>query len=276
MHGRNARQGFTLIELLVVIAIIAILAAILFPVFAQARAKARQVSSLSNQKQMNLAFQMYSQDYDETFPYWNWWYSSDNGGCPRSDRPEACKQFGSLWINAIYPYTKNAQVYADPSDRQNLTPANSQLAWWISSTDATTYASVYGMNPALVYQKMSYGANEQFLNDNPRQAVLDRPAQTMLMAESANALICCLSQGRPDRTNSADPRHRFISRRVAYANHCDGTWWGGDQSFHNAAWDSSICTRHSGGENVGYADGHVKWSKANQITDDLIFGDQTN
>jgi prepilin-type N-terminal cleavage/methylation domain-containing protein len=62
------RNGFTLIELLVVIAIIAILAAILFPVFAQAREKARQTQCLSNMRQMGLAVQMYLQDFDERFP----------------------------------------------------------------------------------------------------------------------------------------------------------------------------------------------------------------
>lgn len=66
---RGSRAGFTLIELLVVIAIIAILAAILFPVFAQAREKARSATCLSNGKQIALAISMYSQDYDETFPY---------------------------------------------------------------------------------------------------------------------------------------------------------------------------------------------------------------
>jgi prepilin-type N-terminal cleavage/methylation domain-containing protein/prepilin-type processing-associated H-X9-DG protein len=65
---RNGNRGFTLIELLVVIAIIAILAAILFPVFAQAREKARQATCISNHKQLGLATQMYAQDYDETWP----------------------------------------------------------------------------------------------------------------------------------------------------------------------------------------------------------------
>jgi prepilin-type N-terminal cleavage/methylation domain-containing protein len=64
------RGGFTLIELLVVIAIIAILAAILFPVFAQAREKARQTTCVSNLKQIGTAFMMYVQDYDETYPPW--------------------------------------------------------------------------------------------------------------------------------------------------------------------------------------------------------------
>jgi prepilin-type N-terminal cleavage/methylation domain-containing protein len=70
MHHR-CQKGFTLIELLVVIAIIAILAAILFPVFAQAREKARATACLSNMKQAGLALQMYAQDYDETMPLGN-------------------------------------------------------------------------------------------------------------------------------------------------------------------------------------------------------------
>jgi prepilin-type N-terminal cleavage/methylation domain-containing protein len=75
---RRNQNGFTLIELLVVIAIIAILAAILFPVFAQARAKARAISCLSNVKQIGLGFAMYVQDYDEQTPSgrgggWEWW-----------------------------------------------------------------------------------------------------------------------------------------------------------------------------------------------------------
>src|SRR4051795_7344224 len=86
------RRGFTLIELLVVIAIIAILAAILFPVFAQAREKARTASCLNNQKQIALAIMQYTQDYDETFP------SVDSG---------------VLTLN-IQPYVKNLDVYKCP------------------------------------------------------------------------------------------------------------------------------------------------------------------
>ena len=91
--------AFTLIELLVVIAIIAILAAILFPVFAQAREKARQASCLSNTKQLGLAVYQYYQDYDETGP---------NG----------TYRFGSIggWAGQIAPYVKNVQVFRCPSD----------------------------------------------------------------------------------------------------------------------------------------------------------------
>ena len=90
---RTHQNAFTLIELLVVIAIIAILAAILFPVFAQAREKARAISCLSNLKQSGTAFYMYVQDYDET-----------------------CLKMGSGvdWWSLIYPYTKNLQLYVCP------------------------------------------------------------------------------------------------------------------------------------------------------------------
>jgi len=94
------RKGFTLIELLVVIAIIAILAAVLFPVFAKAREKARQTSCLSNMKQIVLAFQMYVQDYDELSPL-NMDYST----------PEI-----SRWYNTLPVYIKNDQLLVCPSE----------------------------------------------------------------------------------------------------------------------------------------------------------------
>ena len=93
-----SRRGFTLIELLVVIAIIAILAAILFPVFARAREKARQASCQSNLKQMGLATMMYTQDYDETYPC--------HSGGPTADYD---------WPAPIIPYMKNAGIIRCPS-----------------------------------------------------------------------------------------------------------------------------------------------------------------
>jgi len=92
------RRGFTLIELLVVIAIIAILAAILFPVFSRAREKARQASCLSNVRQINAAILMYAQDYDECGP-------SHTGGPSEADD----------WPNMLIPYVKNGQLFRCPS-----------------------------------------------------------------------------------------------------------------------------------------------------------------
>src|SRR5439155_23225439 len=102
---RNRKPAFTLIELLVVIAIIAILAAILFPVFAQARERARLTSCLSNMRQIGTALTMYTQDYDETFPF------------IRFHNSDAAKgHFTYVWRNAIRPYLKSLDVLACPSN----------------------------------------------------------------------------------------------------------------------------------------------------------------
>ncbi len=100
------KRGFTLIELLVVIAIIAILAAILFPVFARAREKARQTSCLSNLKQIATATLMYAQDYDETFPP-----RRAGANCDTSIRT------GGLAAHVLMPYVKNAQIWLCPSNK---------------------------------------------------------------------------------------------------------------------------------------------------------------
>jgi len=120
------RKGFTLIELLVVIAIIAILAAILFPVFARAREKARQTSCLSNVKETTLAFLMYVQDYDSRWPRpWN----NLPGVIPGTNYV--------TWVDVTMPYVKNLQVYQCPS--REFTQAQ-------MSYTTTPFAYYYNMN----------------------------------------------------------------------------------------------------------------------------------
>ena len=106
---RRRECGFTLIELLVVIAIIAILAAILFPVFAQAREKARATTCLSNCKQIGLSAAMYVQDYDSTFP------------SQRADGLVTLAAGGKegTYYDAVLPYEKNQQIWIDPSGQPN-------------------------------------------------------------------------------------------------------------------------------------------------------------
>jgi prepilin-type N-terminal cleavage/methylation domain-containing protein/prepilin-type processing-associated H-X9-DG protein len=135
------QRAFTLIELLVVIAIIAILAAILFPVFAQAREKARAISCLSNLKQAGLAYAMYTQDYDETTP------------CqvtPVSQR-DAHNYFavtGGYWYNLIEPYIKNYQLFLCP-DRVGTTTSKSNPAG-LATTANSGRIMGYGYNDGWV------------------------------------------------------------------------------------------------------------------------------
>ena len=148
------RRGFTLIELLVVIAIIAILAAILFPVFARAREKARQTTCISNMKQISLAFMMYAQDYDETLPgvsfgvlsnlNWNFnaiWPGTASGGWP------------ALFQGPMQAYMKNQQMLQCPSD------SGAGHRWY----DATgiSYAYVeYLYNADYGYDKLSFVSSQ--------------------------------------------------------------------------------------------------------------------
>ena len=111
---RAARKGFTLIELLVVIAIIAILAAILFPVFAQAREKARGISCLSNSKQIGTAIYMYAQDYDETIVPW-----FVRTGIVRDEQ----RRDLNSWVELVQPYIKNGLGQAPPNGFTNVKPA---------------------------------------------------------------------------------------------------------------------------------------------------------
>lgn len=163
---KRTRKAFTLIELLVVIAIIAILAAILFPVFAQAREKARAASCLSNVKQMGLAAVMYAQDYDEVFPgMWEW-----SPGAIQSHSPYL---YPPGWTMAeaeqrcqTCPYVKNAQVFGCPSRSYN--PFSYGYAYptmsggWALCSTCTTGGRIVG----------------------PSLAAFDAPAETVMIMDS--------------------------------------------------------------------------------------------
>jgi len=149
------RSGFTLIELLVVIAIIAILAAILFPVFARAREKARQTACLSNLKQLGLGLAMYTQDYDESHPCYvrlviapTYTNGVDTGG--------------HTMYGAIVPYIKNSQIFQCPSHR----PFDG--IDWNDWGYAITTATSYGIN---LYYLNGYLYGTDTLNNEDPAAV---------------------------------------------------------------------------------------------------------
>ncbi len=135
-HIRPARQAFTLIELLVVIAIIAILAAILFPVFARARENARRSSCQSNLKQLGLGFLQYTQDYDEKFPLLR------NNGNPDASGGNG---YGGAFI-AIQPYIKSNQILQCPSDPSPPQSATSSTPGYCDYS----YNVMFGYDPAPV------------------------------------------------------------------------------------------------------------------------------
>ncbi|NUQ00971.1 MAG: DUF1559 domain-containing protein [Armatimonadetes bacterium] len=149
------RHAFTLIELLVVIAIIAILAAILFPVFAKAREKARQNSCMSNTKQLALACQQYTQDYDEHVP----WYVDDG------------YQFDLMgWFNLVKPYSKNTQLLYCPS-----VPKGTQ------ATDyGVNYPNVSGVGNSATLAQLQVPAETCFVTETEGQNVSGRNAALYL------------------------------------------------------------------------------------------------
>jgi prepilin-type N-terminal cleavage/methylation domain-containing protein/prepilin-type processing-associated H-X9-DG protein len=185
------RRGFTLIELLVVIAIIAILAAILFPVFAKAREKARQSSCLNNMKQMGTALMTYMQDYDECF-FCTGGYAWDLPTWPNGSTSQG------NWIVRLYPYVKSIQVFNCPS---------AQFAWKGESTSS-----------------IKYGANQEFMNTLPPYSLADvvYPAQTLAFADSEGSgsytIFRAYFNSPPSAPRWMDNRHNG-GANIAF---CDG------------------------------------------------------
>lgn len=219
------KRGFTLIELLVVIAIIAILAAILFPVFAQAREKARQASCLSNLKQIALGANMYGQDYDEFLP----------GSC--GPRISWGAQYKSLACGheQIYPYVKNSQIFRCPDGAQALSGScgtNNDLdfTYWPAGLDRPL------MN--------SYGINVFMRGRGLPQ--IRRPSDLIYWVDGP-------ASGMPDTclANCGG----WWAMHVGYVTPC-----GTNTTSYYTYNDYSCPGRpHNNGSNIVFADGHCKW-----------------
>jgi prepilin-type N-terminal cleavage/methylation domain-containing protein/prepilin-type processing-associated H-X9-DG protein len=250
----NSRCAFTLIELLVVIAIIAILAAILFPVFAQAREKARQAACLSNTRQIGLGIAQYVQDYDEGLPLggWNW------GG--RESR----------WYRDIYPYIKNVGVFTCPN--QTATQINGTWTNFVPTGNSNAAYPVFGPNSAGGY---GFNFNISVFIFNPSGGTYTTPSIFTLAAipDSAGTFIVCdgsrLRSEVVTEANNRPERWDQYQLGAVDAMLYPPSQWTGGYFWYGAAGANYLrrpVPRHSGGLNVIYVDGHSKWSKIEQFT----------
>jgi prepilin-type N-terminal cleavage/methylation domain-containing protein/prepilin-type processing-associated H-X9-DG protein len=241
----KARFGFTLIELLVVIAIIAILAAILFPVFAKAREKARQASCESNMDQLGLALMQYTQDNDERMPAPYYFIFNP---------PTMGAQGG--WGGGIYPYVKSAGVYQCPDD-------------------ASTGAGVIGV------QRISYAFNSNLYGGLEWDtyfsgagsfgdiAQYTSPANTVEIFEVAT-VYTTTGWNDPGEDNTT-PDGVGVPGQWCGAhptsNYCSTTYSTGYLGgYNNLALDATGAGRHTNGANYLAIDGHVKWLLPNTVS----------
>jgi prepilin-type N-terminal cleavage/methylation domain-containing protein/prepilin-type processing-associated H-X9-DG protein len=225
--------GFTLIELLVVIAIIAILAAILFPVFAQAREKARETQCLSNKKQIGLAIMQYVQDYDEVYPINDWSYCHvNNANSCTAPNEWADTQIG--WMQAIQPYVKNSGVLQCPDAiNSSLTfidgpgggAAGETLAPWCE----------IGANEWIVSSVSPTVSNVPW-KGHISMGKIGQPAALPLIADSLFGTF-------------------IDAARLMNANYNSNKnpWW------TYPATPVPSMSRHQGGCTIVYGDGHAKW-----------------
>jgi len=233
-HQQTRTQAFTLLELLVVVAIIALLAAILFPVFQRAREKARQTSCMSNLKQLGLGFIQYTQDWDERMPSGRYGYQGD---------PDYCN-----WPYSIYPYVRSKNAFTCPDD----------------ATPATTF-NVQGTPVPISYILNFWAVASTMTNYTPTSITAYRaPSLTYVLME------CYGNYNDPSyfiTSFSNEPGDCFQGDGAGSEGLSDGKLSTGPLGGHTFALDPSFPTgRHSDGSSYLFADGHVKWLLGNTVS----------
>jgi prepilin-type N-terminal cleavage/methylation domain-containing protein/prepilin-type processing-associated H-X9-DG protein len=273
-------QGFTLIELLVVIAVIAILAAILFPVFAKVREKARQTSCLSNMNQIGKGLLQYVQDNNEALPAA--WYGV-NGG----PSTPAAGNVNYKWMDAIYPYVKSTQVFTCPDDSGMDGGTGKYVPYQnLTAADDTHYGS-YAINAAysigywMPDKRVGPGVAQEQNNVQTAQTIskLVNPSNLVWVADGNDSyeFTCAGSLGVPptaaDRTWSAN-WPGATSPGLGFHTWTDGAYTVlGDTSYSSSTppatlrrW-GTLVARHGGPDlaNLLYCDGHTKASRLDAL-----------